>query len=227
MQFDNIPDLDGDEETYNGPPPPSFFTSADEDDNGFEPYLVDTLHVPKAQARSRQPFNFAGEDDTEFEPYPMNTLHVPRSQVRSRLPPDSASDDDYGFEPFALDTLHVPKPQLRSRPPIDFSGQFSATPSHMSGSTLHSRAPAFPRKAASSIGLTSRLSPEAIASLTDIDLHHNPLYCKLRRKYDYVSGVLARYLDRELAETQVAKSELPLVPDIHQGVYSFISIGCH
>ncbi|KAF8261816.1 hypothetical protein EI94DRAFT_1705236 [Lactarius quietus] len=219
MQCDDITGLEGDEDIYNDPLPPLFFNTADEDDTGFKPYcLVGTLRVPRRQAQSRPPFDFASEDNTIFEPLPMDTLYVPKSQARSRLPPvsDSSGDDDYGYKPFTADTLRVPKPQLRSRPPIDFSGQFSATPSLMSGLTLHPHLLAFPCKAASSIGLTSRLSPETIASLTDIDLNHNPIYCKLHRKYDYVSMVLAKYMDRDFEEKQVTKSELPLVPGIHQ-----------
>ncbi|KAF8262065.1 hypothetical protein EI94DRAFT_1809356 [Lactarius quietus] len=196
MQCNDITGLEGDEDIYNDPLPPSFFNTANEDDTGFEPYHpVGTL-----------------QDNTIFEPLPMDTVHVPRSRAQLRLLPvnDSSGDDDYGYEPFTADTLHVPKPQLRSRPPIDFSGQLSATPSLMSGSTLHPHLLAFPRKAASSIGLASRLSPETIASLTDIDLHHNPIYHKLRRKFYYVSGVLTKYMDRDFEEKQVAKSELPL-----------------
>ncbi|KAF8268369.1 hypothetical protein EI94DRAFT_1785947 [Lactarius quietus] len=157
------------------------------------------------------PFNFAGEDDTGFDPYVVDTLHVPGPRAQSRLP---FGKDDTGFG--SHESLCVPKPQLRSRPAMDFSGKFPVTPSHMSGSTLRSQSSAFPHKAASSIGLASKLSPALIASLTDSDLHHNPLYCELRQKYDYVSIVLAKYMDRELAAKQAARCEPPLVPDIHQ-----------
>ncbi|KAF8258195.1 hypothetical protein EI94DRAFT_1708207 [Lactarius quietus] len=205
MQCDDITGLEGNEDIYNDPLPPLFFNTADEDDTSFEPYCpVGTLWVPRRQAQSRPPFDFASEDNTIFEPLPMDTLHVPKSQAWSRLPPvgDSSGDNDYGYKPFTVDTLH-----------------FSATPSLMSGSTLHPHLSAYPCKAASSIGLASRLSPETIASLTDIDLNHNPIYRKLCQKYDYVSVVLTKYMDRDFKEKQVAKSELPLVPGIHQGLY--------
>jgi hypothetical protein len=135
------------------------------------------------------------------------------------------SDCNSGDEDFRDQTLHVPKQRLRSRPPIDFTGRPSGQPStighppsHMSGSTLHTmlNPPNFPRKASSHLGSSSCLSPEAIECLTESELFLNPLHCKLRQKYDHLSGVLAMYLERELAESRVAKSDT-LVLDIQQG----------
>jgi hypothetical protein len=132
---------------------------------------------------------------------------------------NSGDEDDFGDH--AMETLRVPKPQLRSRPPIDFPGRRSTVghlPSHMSGSTLRSipNSSMFPRKASSHIGSSSHLSFEAIESLTESELSLNPLHRKLHQKYDHVSEVLATYLERDLAESRVAKSNA-LVPDVHQG----------
>ncbi|KAF8264808.1 hypothetical protein EI94DRAFT_1805298 [Lactarius quietus] len=219
MHYEDSTDLAGNEDiydVYDGPLPPSFnLDGPDDNDTNFEHYAADALHVPRprAQVRPMPPFDFPGEDDTSFDPYAMDTPHVPGPQARSRLP---FSKDDSGFG--SHDTLRVPKPQLRSRPAMDFSAKFPVAPSHLLGSTLRSQSSAFPRKAVSSIGLTSKLSPALIASLTDSDLHHNPLYCQLRQKYDYVSMVLAKYMDKELAAKQAAKFGPPLVPDIHQAL---------
>jgi hypothetical protein len=146
------------------------------------------------------------------------------------LPLSDCDSDGVGFQD---QTLRAPKLPLRSRPRIDFtgrsSGQHSAIgrpPSHMSGSTLHTGIPSypsnFPRKATSFLGSSSQLSSEVIESLTESELFLNPLHRKLRQKYDHVSGVLATYLERELAECRVAKGDT-LVPDVPQCEYLIVS----
>ncbi|KAI9436340.1 hypothetical protein H4582DRAFT_2078957 [Lactarius indigo] len=132
---------------------------------------------------------------------------------------------------------YMPKPPLRrSRPPIDFSARrsttdtnlnFSATGfapsrSHMSGSTLHSSlrpsmAHSFPRNTSLNSDPLARLSLDAIAALTDSELHHNPHYRKLHRDHDHLASVLSTYVERDLTEYHTAKSE-GLVPDMYQGV---------
>ncbi|KAH9011340.1 hypothetical protein EDB85DRAFT_2160067 [Lactarius pseudohatsudake] len=132
---------------------------------------------------------------------------------------------------------YMPKPPLRrSRPPIDFSARrspadtdlnftapaFAPPRSHMSGSTLHSSlrpsmAHSFPRNTSLHSAPLARLPLDAIAALTDSELHHNPHYRKLRRDHDHLASVLSTYLERDLAEYRTAKSE-GLVPDIYQGV---------
>ncbi|KAH9016465.1 hypothetical protein EDB85DRAFT_2155921 [Lactarius pseudohatsudake] len=132
---------------------------------------------------------------------------------------------------------YMPRPPLRrSRPPIDFSARrspadtdlnftapaFAPPRSHMSGSTLHSSlrpsmAHSFPRNTSLHSAPLARLPLDAIAALTDSELHHNPHYRKLRRDHDHLASVLSTYLERDLAEYRTAKSE-GLVPDIYQGV---------
>lgn len=90
------------------------------------------------------------------------------------------------------DTLRVPRPRLKSRPPIDFYGQNYA-PSFMSGSTLRTNTSAFPPKI---IDTPQRPSPSVIATLTIAELYFNPHFRELRERYDYVTGVLASYMDR-------------------------------
>lgn len=117
------------------------------------------------------------------------------------------------LEHSTMDTLRAPKPQLRSRLPINFYGQSSITgypSSLMSGSTLRANTSAFPRKT-NRIDSSQWFPPELIASLTISDLYHHPHYCDLCERYDYVTGVLASYMDRDLMGT--AKSDIP-IPDI-------------
>ena len=146
------------------------------------------------------------------------------------LPPLGFDTDESHFGEFSVDTLRVPRPFLRSRPAMDFSGQHpslpsSRPPSHMSGSTLHSTSnPSFARKAVSN-NFYPQFSPEAIATLTVSELYHNPHFRKLRQQYDYVSGALAMYRDRERAESRAASCNA-LVPDIHQGPSSFSPYMC-
>jgi hypothetical protein len=140
----------------------------------------------------------------------------------------NGSDDDQGFHPFSDcnsgdegfrdQTLRAPKPQLRYRPDFTRRSTIGRPPSHMSGSTLHttSNPSYFPRKPSSHLGSSSLLSSEAIESLTESELFLNPIHRKLRQKYDHISGVLATYLERELAESRVALSDT-LIPDVPQG----------
>ena len=91
--------------------------------------------------------------------------------------------------------------------------------SQMSGSTLRSHLDPslmFPPKAASSIGVSSRLSVEAIASLTPRELSHNPYYRDLSNQYDYLSRVLTKYLGKDLRvdEPCIAKND-----DVFRGMY--------
>jgi hypothetical protein len=123
-------------------------------------------------------------------------------------------------------------PPLRSRGQINFSGRYSAVgaptfsgsnvsrrPStHMSGSTL--RSSFNPSTAYLHSHKTyppadsSTLLPDAIALLTEAQLHHNPHFRKLLQKYDHVCEIL---IGRDLAESRAAQSNIG-VPDIYQGV---------
>jgi hypothetical protein len=141
------------------------------------------------------------------------------------------------FDPDELEdersSLRLPgpgPPPLRSRGPIDFSGQHLAVgapsfsgsrrpSSHMSGSTLHSSlnpstAYLYSRKTYLPIDPSPIFLPEAIASLTEVQLHHNPHYHKLLQKYDHVCEIL---IGRDLAESRAAQSNIS-VPDIYQGM---------
>ena len=140
---------------------------------------------------------------------------------------EDASDCSRDPEDSEMRTLHAPRPQLRSRPPIDFYGKNSVTnytPSFMSGSTLHTNTFTYPPKIIdtspsafsdppqrlppsaidppqqlppSGIDPPQWLPPSVIAALTISELCFNPHYCELRERYDYVSEVLASYMDRE------------------------------
>ncbi|KAH9020748.1 hypothetical protein EDB85DRAFT_2152869 [Lactarius pseudohatsudake] len=158
--------------------------------------------------------------DDDFDDAPPG-LFLPNSETV----PNRDDEDEY-----------MPKPPLRRSRPIDFSARrstadtdlnFSATTfapphSHMSGSTLQSSlrpsmAHSFLRNTSLNSASLARLPLDAIAALTDSELHHNPHYCKLRRDHDHLASVLSTYLERDLAEYRTAKSE-GLVPDIYQGV---------
>lgn len=120
-------------------------------------------------------------------------------------------------------------PPLRSRGQIDFS-RYSAVgapsfsgsmvsrrpSSHMSGSTLRSSlnptAYLHSRKTYPLVD-SSPLLPEVIASLTEVQLLHNPHYHKLLQKYDQVCEIL---IGRDLAESRAAQSNIG-IPDIYQG----------
>ncbi|KAH9029176.1 hypothetical protein EDB85DRAFT_2147493 [Lactarius pseudohatsudake] len=158
--------------------------------------------------------------DDDFDDAPPG-LFLPNSETV----PNRDDEDEY-----------MPKPPLRRSRPIDFSARrstadtdlnFSATAfapprSHMSGSTLQSSlhpsmAHSFLRNTSLNSASLARLPLDAIAALTDSELHHNPHYRKLRRDHDHLASVLSTYLERDLAEYRTAKSE-GLVPDIYQGV---------
>ena len=70
-----------------------------------------------------------------------------------------------------------------------------------------------------SADFSPHFSPEAIATLTVTELYYNPHFRKLRQQYDYVSGALAIYRDRERAEAE--SRAVTLVPDIRQGSSPF------
>jgi hypothetical protein len=136
-----------------------------------------------------------------------------------------STHEELGSNTFEMDTLRARRSKLRARPPIDFH-EARSTASEMSGSTLPpvpptSNASSYLGKA-SSVGFRPKFSPEDIASLSVLDIYHNPHYRKLRQQYDHVSGVLASYLGRDL-EANVTKSTL--IPDIHQGTYSLFAFG--
>jgi hypothetical protein len=172
-----------------------------------------TLHIPS----STVPMQF---DD--FDDYVDSGQCIDRS-LSPNIPPFDFDTNKNNFGSFGVDTLRAPKPLLRSRPAIDFSGRHSTIypsqlPSLTSGSThSSSNHSIYPRKA----DFIPQFSPEAIASLTISELYHNPHFRKLRQQFDYVSGALAMYRDRERAESQAAKSNI-LVPDIHQGSSHFL-----
>ncbi|KAH9011010.1 hypothetical protein EDB85DRAFT_2160443 [Lactarius pseudohatsudake] len=149
------------------------------------------------------------------------------------------SDDEYEYDDDfdnAPPGLFLPHSETEVKTPIDFSARrstadtdlnFSATAfapsrSHMLGSTLHSSlrpsmAHSFPRNTSLNSAPLARLPLDAIAALTDAELHHNPHYRKLRRDHDHLASVLSTYVERDLAEYRTARSE-GLVSDIYQGV---------
>jgi hypothetical protein len=137
---------------------------------------------------------------------------------------ENAGDFSPELEPehSVMDTLRASKPQLRSRPPIDFNGQNNYIPSFMSGSTLCTDT-SFPRKTSRGDSF-QRFPPSLIASLTIPELYQNPHYCDLRERYDYVTRVLATYLDRGLTST--TKSDVP-IPDICQRAYFLFLVSRH
>src|ERR1700761_4052404 len=129
--------------------------------------------------------------------------------LRSQSPPTVPSqlgleDDNFGNYDA---NPSVRRPLLRRTRAMDFSLQRSIAgypSSQMSGSTLRAHSdPSFalPAKAASSIGVPSRLSIEAIVSLTPSELDHNPFYRELLDDNAYLSRVLATYLGKELRVT--------------------------
>jgi hypothetical protein len=176
--------------------------------------------------------------DYDYDDYDQDDNH---SESPGLLPPESLLDDE---DEFGVGIQPMPRRLQRSRPPMDFSARrsavgtdfgypastFTCPHSRMSGSTLHSTlnpltAPSFPHKIPPP-PLTPRLTLEAIMSLTVPELSHNPHYRELRKKYDHVTGVLATFVERNLAESRTAKSDTnTLVPDIYQGMYYFIYPG--
>ena len=192
-------------------------------------------------------FNGHASDAPDSGRYPsLDMDHADKDTV------DSNSELDP--EDSAMDALRAraPRPQLRSRPPIDFYRQNSVTnctPSLMSGSTLHTNAPAFPPKIIDThantltfppkninthanaltfppkvIDSPPRLPPSVIASLTVAELYHNPHYCELRERYDYVTGVLASHMDRD--SPSITKGNIP-VPDIRRCTYFLFLVSRH
>lgn len=164
------------------------------------------------------------QDDFDDEEFDVGTLRHHHTNVfRPQLGVEEDTFSNYSMDPPA------PRRPLRSRPPIDFSSNlqhstYGYPPSLASGSTAYSNSEAsFAPKAASLIGLTSRLSIEAIAALTIRELSHNPLYCELRDSHDYVCRVLASYLGKDLHVTESRGSHTtkgkPLVPDIYRGAF--------
>lgn len=97
-------------------------------------------------------------------------------------------------------------------------GHPSWPPSLMSGSMLQSTShhSMFPCKG-SSTNFSPQFSPEAITSLTVFELYYNPHFWKLHQQYNYMSGALAIYRDRECTESHAAL----LVLDICQGLLPF------
>ncbi|KAF8265214.1 hypothetical protein EI94DRAFT_1831346 [Lactarius quietus] len=131
--------------------------------------------------------------------------------------PRQVNPEDNHFGDFTANLPGPRFPQLRSRPPMDFPLQQSSYPSsHISGSTLHtnSNQALFARKS-TSLGFSSGLSVEAIASLTVNELHYNPHYHELRKDHDYISQVLASYMQREMEESRTDTSA-PLITDVRQ-----------
>jgi hypothetical protein len=161
------------------------------------------------------------DDFDELSGFDEGTFGPPS---QNHFPPlnSSSASEDLDFDDYTMFTEHAPKPQLRSRPPINFSGlHAAASQSHMSGSTLHSC-----RKAYSSLDLLPKFSPEAIASLSVLDLKHNPHYCKLRQQYVLVSQTLTTYIEKEPGPGDVTHDGISnaIVAENDAGMFSLISM---
>jgi hypothetical protein len=162
---------------------------------------------------------------SDFEDYDDDFDEPPLGLLSSKPYTVFDPDEDERSEPLRLPG----PPPLRSRGQIDFS-RYSAVgapsfsgsmvsrrpSSHMSGSTLRSSlnptAYLHSRKTYP-LADSSSLLPEVIASLTEVQLLHNPHYHKLLQKYDQVCEIL---IGRDLAESRAAQSNIG-IPDIYQG----------
>jgi hypothetical protein len=160
----------------------------------------------------------------EFEDLDQGSLSP--KVLSGHLPTNFNHSDEGGHGGYGVEGRRGQMNQLRSRPPINFAERYSAVgPSQMSGSTLRSDS-----NLGSLIGTrmaisSSRISSEDIISLNESEISLNPIYHTLRQNYDYVSRVLATYLERDLAEARLAKGgrvSSPLVMDIQQGMFCFV-----